>query len=493
MTTHFHKTTGHLYTYCTTGQGDEMLFQVALPNGRKLDLDSKQGADEFVDIFGTAFISMSLTATDDQELKLAYRLMLAVAANAFPEKIASGIPESELHALIEHTRDTLDTLSTGRNWLRSGTVSTRHEQLLSAVVCFSKHPSFVKIFISDEGMEAVAKFYASRKKNVKPNNCVAKLIVTLVINACHALTQQGLSFEKVFGTMEKTGLLGQFIRCVAVDPDFSAFIMKYLQTCSQLVKKKLRTGTPTGDILNAVIAGKDGPINERIKSSLARLQSLALLSNCSDECDDVIKRCHHCEKLESQMDGTLLMKCSRCKVTYYCSKDCQVIDWKIHKKMCKVLGSGIVSRSKFKTAQNTASAFLTSNYFEIAKEVYKKTKEFNVSKKELLLEVDFFGDAPALRNEFKVWLSSGFLEGGSSIANSPDLFRTHAEKTSFERLLREGYDDDDLPVVCRASYGLVVVSRLNRPGAETDYQAFSDEAVESIGSEDNDRMVAYLG
>jgi hypothetical protein len=79
----------------------------------------------------------------------------------------------------------------------------------------------------------------------------------------------------VFGTIEKTGLLGQFIRCVPVDPDFSANIVTGLQTCLQLVKKKLKSGTRAGDILDAVTAGKDGPISEKAKSGLARLQSLA--------------------------------------------------------------------------------------------------------------------------------------------------------------------------------------------------------------------------
>jgi hypothetical protein len=30
----------------------------------------------------------------------------------------------------------------------------------------------------------------------------------------------------------------------------------------------------------------------------------------------------------------------------------------------------------------------------------KETQEYTVPKKELLLEIDFYGDAPALRNEF---------------------------------------------------------------------------------------------
>jgi hypothetical protein len=453
------------YTFCMTQQDNDMLVQVVLPNGRELDLRSKKGADKFVDTFGTAFISTSLTATDDQELKLAYTLMFAVAENASPEKIASGIPESELRTLVDHTRDTLDTLSTDSEWLRSGTVSIRHDLLLQAVVKFSNHSSFVKIFLSNEGMEALTKCYASRKKNDTPSLCVAQFILKLVVNVVVVLTQEGSSHEKAFDTIEKTGLLGQFIRCVpAVDPEFSADIVECLQTCSQLLKKKLKSGTPTSDILDAVIAGEDGPINEKAKSGLVRLQSLARLSSCGADID-AVKNCRNCLKKETQMDGVLLMKCKKCKVTYYCSKDCQVADWKRHKKMCKVLGSGSVSRSEFKTMDNTTTAFIKSNYFDIAREVYKKTQEYKVPKKELLLEIDFYEDAPALRNEFKVWLTSGFLEG-SSIADTPDWFRLVAEKETLTRFLREENEkitSDDLLVLCRGTNGLVSVSSLNLP------------------------------
>jgi hypothetical protein len=173
-------------------------------------------------------------------------------------------------------------------------VSTCHEFLLKTVDSFLKNPSFLKIFLSNEGMEAVVKFYASRKKNETPNTCVAQMIVTLVNNTLCDLIEEGLSVEQALGTIEKMGLLGQFIRCVPVDPERSANVVKDLQKCLQLVKKKLKSGTPTGDILDAVIAGKDGPINEMAKWILARLQTLARLSNCG-----VVKWCQQCEKMET--------------------------------------------------------------------------------------------------------------------------------------------------------------------------------------------------
>jgi hypothetical protein len=114
--------------------------------------------------------------------------------------------------------------------------------LLDTVASFSKHPSFVKIFLSNEGMEAVAKCYASRKQNDTPN-CVAQYIRLIVSNTLCVLTQGAPSNEKAFSTIEKTGVLGQFIRYAPVDPERFAIVLQSLQTCLQLVKKKLKPGT----------------------------------------------------------------------------------------------------------------------------------------------------------------------------------------------------------------------------------------------------------
>jgi hypothetical protein len=469
---------------------------VVLPNGRNVVLASKEGADEFVDTFGADFISTNLTAADSQELAYAYAIMVTFAKNASPEKIVSGIPESELRTFIEHTQDTLRTASSDRNWLRSGTVSVGYQTLLQAVAVFSGHPSFLVLFLSNEGMEAVAKFYASRKKNETPNHRVAKSILLLAANILRVLAQDGASFEKVLGTMEKAGLLGQLIRCVPVDPEFSSPIVNCLQTCLQLVKKKLKSGTRTGDILDAVMAGKDGPINEKAKSALSRLQSLARLSNSNDSNDYkrvMLNKCNHCDKFETLMNSAKLMKCKRCKATYYCSKECQVADWKSHKKTCHDDGSGDDRKSGFKTSKATMWAFVESTYFDIVKEVYRKTQEYNISKTELFVEIDFYGDAPALRNEFKVWLTSGLFEG-SSVADAPEWFRTDADKKTLANGLREEYEQvtrDHLLAVCRAGNGNVFVHFLEATNAG--YQIFSDEAVESIGREDYTRMVACLG
>jgi hypothetical protein len=183
--------------------------------------------------------------------------------------------------------------------------------------------------------------------------------------------QEGVSFEEGLGAMEKAGLLGQLIRCLPVDPDYPVNVVMCLQQCTQLVKKKLKTGTRTGDILDAVIAGKDGPINEKVKADLTKLQTLARLSNSNKPEDNKdVKMCHHCLKTET-LDSAMLMKCQRCKATYYCTRVCQVADWKRHKKMCKEMSRE--GPSVQKTHHTTLWAFVESNYFDIAKKSTENT------------------------------------------------------------------------------------------------------------------------
>jgi hypothetical protein len=50
------------------GEGNDT---VELPNGRKIEIATREGADDFVDTVATDFISTNLTTTDDEHLDCA--------------------------------------------------------------------------------------------------------------------------------------------------------------------------------------------------------------------------------------------------------------------------------------------------------------------------------------------------------------------------------------------------------------------------------------
>jgi hypothetical protein len=51
-------------------------------------------------------------------------------------------------------------------------------------------------------------------------------------------------------------------------------------------------------------------------------------------CELAGKKCHHCD--HSPFVRHALYRCSVCNTTLYCSRDCQVQDWKEHKSSCRL-------------------------------------------------------------------------------------------------------------------------------------------------------------
>lgn len=92
-------------------------------------------------------------------------------------------------------------------------------------------------------------------------------------------------------------------------------------------------------------------------------------------------------------------------------------------------------------------------------------------------------------------MTSGFLKG-LSVEDAPDWFRKFDDKKAKKYLARyvkekcKQVGSDDLLIVCRAYNGAVTVQRSHFLVANL---LLSDEAVESVGTDDCARMLACLG
>ena len=78
-------------------------------------------------------------------------------------------------------------------------------------------------------------------------------------------------------------------------------------------------------------ATNDTEVNHGSKAGLQNNSQITPSVNLSN------RECHVCKKSEKDI-GKKLKNCARCKSAQYCSRECQVKDWKSgHKKLCKEL------------------------------------------------------------------------------------------------------------------------------------------------------------
>lgn len=347
--------------------------------------------------------------------------------------------------------------------------------------------------------------------------------------------------EKTFRKLESCGMLAQFIRCSTVPPsedreDLGLFkCYDELVHCQVLIKKKFKKGQPCGDLIIDILNGKDGHGHKhpnmtrgKIKQYLTSIARLADLMQPTDQHqqlksqqgdgdgsgggdgdgdgDDsstagskakiiMNKICRHCSNsgLTAEFQKSL-QACSRCQQAYYCSKACQIADWKIHKKSCQTVSK--TEKKKTDATQHTLMNFAKANYAEIMQEIVEVCDEENLTKGEVLLEVDFMPDesglAPALQvpAEFTVARSRGYFEG--SRPNEPDWFYKHVDSSVYKSnvksiiaALKDTYQrltPDHILVLTRYSGGVSVyrlqLSDFEGKGAEM----FSDKAVDAVRS-----------
>ncbi|GFH55150.1 hypothetical protein CTEN210_11626 [Chaetoceros tenuissimus] len=137
----------------------------------------------------------------------------------------------------------------------------------------------------------------------------------------------------------------------------------YLNSYTAELHKIFKEGTGCHNALDAIVHGRIHPCkdNEHMMEILHSLKKISDLSNCSknisdkelDKDETVIDIARHsCAKCNTIDLERPLLVCAKCKGVGYCSKECQVTDWKKHKVECLK----VQSVKKFDTTVSTEGA-----------------------------------------------------------------------------------------------------------------------------------------
>ena len=145
--------------------------------------------------------------------------------------------------------------------------------------------------------------------------------------------------------------------------------------------------------------------------------------------------CQNCGKSDfSALFQQSLKKCSRCFQAFYCSKECQKADWKIHKKTCvpKTKQDFITSEC----IQQTFMQFCQREYVHIMAKMAQACEQTGLSKNEMLVELNFKPDengvVPTMQEipDFKIAPVKDYIEG--SRPAEPDWFCKHTNREAYE-------------------------------------------------------------
>lgn len=187
------------------------------------------------------------------------------------------------------------------------------------------------------------------------------------------------------------------------------FIFDEIVKCPRLLKNNFLKGSICGDTALTIMDGTTSYAcaNEKILKyvrSIARLAEEFVKSGV-----DIVKiqNCYFCQNIIK----TGLKLCSRCKITLYCSKECQKAHWKKHKVYCEPYDNKDANHSRNDLFFKHAPDFLIQNYIQIAKQMIGIMKTKNCKKYEIIVQLDYSigEDDP---QEFQVVLYRNYFKEG---------------------------------------------------------------------------------
>ena len=488
-------------------------FNILLPTGENVNILTEEGANTFISTNDTFFgfssnIEMAdklrkkkkLNRQQKEDLKMIYILIGEVADNA-TDDVFDNVSKHELKSYFEHVTRVLKSIITDVKWIRTGILQDIDREIINNTVPLMKRVHAVEMAFECNYFKVLAELIAARKAPSLPCPEIATLSCATMNNARISLLRpmSGNENEKADATTAKSfkrfeacGILAQFLRCSttpsAADPGMFMCYNELLR-CQSLIKKKFKKGEPCGDVVHDILFKIDGDshCSKRITEYLKNIAFLARLSQ-SDKNDltTVPNRvCRYCNEGEfTKAFQESLRVCSRCQVTYYCTKECQRSDWKKHKLTCNPFDKEV--RKAMGNTDNVTLNFLKCHYEPIMLELIRICDETGLNKKEMLLQADFKpgpeGEmAPALSGKFKIGVTRRYLEGDRP--DEPDWFVKNEDEAcyktniaSFLPALRDQYDimtNNNLLLYCRFNIGHSV----KRTSLEN---MFSDEAFEAF-------------
>ena len=276
-----------------------------------------------------------------------------------------------------------------------------------------------------EIFKALANFVQAQKETTGralPCDSVCCIVAVVISNAYftsrYRFESTNWTAKQALKKLESTGVLEEFIRSASC-PEASSedrpavlHMLDELQECLSFIIKRLKSGRPCGDVVVAILEGRDGStVENRIL-----LNKLETIKRFLEQHEDGHDMCSYCGKLDLQASFKM---CCKCKESFYCSEECYLANWAVHKKTCF---EQTPERKKdyvlWACCQRVCNAFVQKQYPHIMAKMVEACDKTGLSKNDMLVELNFCVDhdtgiVPAMQEkpEFKVTPIEDYIEG----------------------------------------------------------------------------------
>jgi len=337
-----------------------------------------------------------------------------VAFKASRNVFCNVVPESEITCWLSYAVSEFKRMATDPHWIATGELEQHDASIFPVCSSILEYPVAVALAFESKLFHALGTFVKARKSagNLLPSEDISQWVICIVVSAFKVATlkvdNKWHPPEGFFEKFESSGILEQFLRCCGTfSEDIDSHLIHFLnelQSCVSFLHKSFKKGQPCGDVLIAILQGKYGSQVKR-PTVFSRLQAISRLVEAigmsKKENTKMTKSCHHCNKSDSSdAFQASLMKCARCKITFYCSKECQRADWKLHKGTCMPAGT----KPQMKHVENMETVvkiFARKFYILVMIKMVEACKGTDLKKKDVLVELDYTankdGFVPALQ------------------------------------------------------------------------------------------------
>ncbi len=205
-------------------------------------------------------------------------------------------------------------------------------------------------------LEILTHFFQQIKTYSKPANAFFKKYLpndhAPAVNAFFNLMKQTQAISPIFkewkdwiGPLhEAIAGAGFFLHILKAQKDFSRIILFAGSNHALTIGESLKHLGFTCRLHEGLLEKTTGvSLYENNTSQFTELRLLQLLAGTfADPIPDGTPACQYCNTV-----GDHLLKCSSCKWAYYCNRDHQRKDWKVHKQLCKLFKEPIKKGGNF--------------------------------------------------------------------------------------------------------------------------------------------------